>query len=115
MTDFGRDELIDAKRERERHLESLATLAKAIEVLMDDRVRHLTALRQIALMTETGIIAKGGYDVHRIAREALEVHRCECGYTVPEGAWADGYRTCRGHLSDVAEESRFDRAAASES
>jgi S-adenosylhomocysteine hydrolase len=45
--------------------------AKAIEKLMEDRVRHLEALRQIASMTETGIIAKGGHDVYRIACEAL--------------------------------------------
>ena len=72
MTDIGRDELIGAKRERDRLVDGIATMAKAIEKLMDDRVRHMDALRQIAAMTETGIIAKGGHDLHRIAREALE-------------------------------------------
>lgn len=38
-------------------------------------------------------------------------HNCECGKPVPDGAWARGYRTCRDHLSDIAEEPRFDRAA----
>jgi hypothetical protein len=75
----GRDELIDARAARtwlaaewddgEREIE---TMAKAIEKLMDDRVRHLTALRQIAVMTETGIIARGGRDVHEIAVRALD-------------------------------------------
>jgi hypothetical protein len=45
--------------------------AKAIEKLMEDRVRHLAALRDIAAMTATGIIPRGGHDVHRIACEAL--------------------------------------------
>lgn len=72
MTDFGRDELIDARRAKERLIADTATLATSIARLMEDRVRHMDALRKIAQMTETGIIAKGGGDVHRIAREALE-------------------------------------------
>jgi hypothetical protein len=71
-TDPGRDELIDARAEKERLLTATKTAATAIARLMEDRVRHMTALRQIAAMTETGIIAKGGADVHRIARQALD-------------------------------------------
>lgn len=37
--------------------------------------------------------------------------KCECGKPIPPGAYADGYRTCRDHLSDIAGEPRFDRAA----
>lgn len=71
MSDIGRDELIDAKREHDRLIDGMATLGKAIEVLMEDRVRHMTALRQIAHMTETGVAPKGGSDIYRIATEAL--------------------------------------------
>ncbi len=67
MTDFARDELIDARRLREQQLKSLASLAEALGVLMDDRVRYLDALRKIAFMTETT-----GHRVHEIAREAIE-------------------------------------------
>ena len=45
--------------------------AKAIEKLLEDRVRHLAALRQIANMTETGGNPKGGYDIYHIALGAL--------------------------------------------
>ncbi len=68
MTDFARDELIDARRLREQQLKSLASLAETLGVLMDDRVRHLDALRKIAFMTET----TGHPRVHQIAREAIE-------------------------------------------
>jgi hypothetical protein len=71
MSDIWRDELIDARAERDRLITGMAILAKAIEALMDDRVRHMTALRQIASMTETGIAARGGSDIHRIAAAAL--------------------------------------------
>ena len=78
MSDPGRDELIDARAtrtwltaERDRTAAGIETMAKAIEKLMDDRVRHLTALQQIAIMTETGIITRGGRDVHDIAVRAL--------------------------------------------
>lgn len=69
--DPGRDELIDARAERDRVLIAAMSSARAIGALMEDRVRHMTALRQIALMTETGIAARGGHDVHVIAVEAL--------------------------------------------
>jgi len=60
----------DTRAEKERLLAATRTTATAIARLMEDRVRHMTALRQIAQMTETGIITKGGHDVYRIAREA---------------------------------------------
>lgn len=72
MTDFGRDELIDARREKEKLVSGMTALATVIARLMEDRVRHMVALRKIAFMTETGIAAKGGGEIHRIAREALE-------------------------------------------
>ena len=72
MSDPGRDELIDARADLQRLLTVTKTTMDAIARLMEDRVRHMTALRQIAAMTETGIIAKGGSDVYRIAREALD-------------------------------------------
>lgn len=72
MTDFGRDELIDARRERDQVKAAAMSSARAIGVLMEDRVRHLNALRQIAQMTETGGNPKGGIDIHHIARKALE-------------------------------------------
>jgi hypothetical protein len=71
MDEPGRDELIDAKSERTRLVEGMSVLGKAIERLMDDRVRHLAALRQIATMTGTGIAAIGGREINHIARKAL--------------------------------------------
>jgi hypothetical protein len=71
VSDPGRDELIDARTERDRAAAGIGTMAKAIKKLADDRIRHLTALRQIAVMTETGIITRGGRDVHEIAVRAL--------------------------------------------
>lgn len=71
MSDPGRDELIDARAERQRLVDGVALMGRAIEKLMDDRVRHLTELRQIAALTETGAMPGGGYDVYRIARDAL--------------------------------------------
>ena len=72
MPDPGRDELIDARAERDQLLAATKTTARAIGRLMEDRIRHLTALRSIAAMTETGITPKGGADIWRIAREALD-------------------------------------------
>ena len=72
LTDFGRDELIDARREKRQLLAGVETTARAIGRLMEDRVRHMEALRKIAQATETGIITQGGAHVHRLAREALE-------------------------------------------
>ena len=71
-SDFGRDALIDARAERDRIKVAAMSSARAIGVLMEDRVRHMTALQQIARMTETGLITKGGRDVHQIARRALD-------------------------------------------
>ena len=72
MPELGRDELIDARASKERLLATAKTLTNAIARLMEDRVRHVTALRSIAYMTETGVTPKGGADVHRIARQALD-------------------------------------------
>jgi hypothetical protein len=73
MADHGRDELIDAKRERDRLVAGIAAMGTAIEKLMDDRVRHLEALREIVAMTETGVAMKGGHDIYRVAVRALGV------------------------------------------
>lgn len=69
--EHGRDELIDASAERDRLVDGVSTMGRAIEKLMDDRIRHLTALRQIANMTETGLAAQGGRLVYQVACEAL--------------------------------------------
>jgi hypothetical protein len=72
VSDFGRDELIDARNEKRQLLAGLETTSRAVGKLMEDRVRHMLALQRIARMTETGIIAQGGSEVHRLAREALD-------------------------------------------
>jgi hypothetical protein len=72
MGDLGRGELMDAKAEWDQFKAASAASARVFGCLMDDRVRHLTALVQIARMTETGMATGGGYEVHRIARAALD-------------------------------------------
>ena len=84
MTDFGRDELIDARRERGHLADGITSIVNAVEKLMEDRVRHLEALRQIASMTETGIVPKGGYELHRIAKRAIDPD------SVPPEFWEPG-------------------------
>jgi hypothetical protein len=71
VIDPGRDELIDARRERDKLLAATKTTATAIARLMEDRVRHMSALRSIVAMTETGVSFQGGRDAYRIAVEAL--------------------------------------------
>jgi len=72
MSDIGRDELIYAREQRDKLKAAALSSSRAIAVLMEDRVRHLTALRAILVMTETGIAAQGGREVYGIARRALE-------------------------------------------
>jgi hypothetical protein len=58
-------------REDDALLRAALAEGKAIEKLLEDRSVHLRALRAIASMTETGVVPKGGYDIYRIAKEAL--------------------------------------------
>lgn len=71
MSDFGRDELISARAEKKKLIDGMTTMGKAIGELMEDRVRHVTALRRIAELTNSGYTVMNA-DVHRIAREALD-------------------------------------------
>lgn len=71
MDEPGRDALIDARNQKQQLIDGMTTMAHTIGMLMEDRVRHLTALRQIALMGQSGTYL-GYRECCRIAREALD-------------------------------------------
>lgn len=101
--DPGRDELIDARAERDRLKAAAMSAARSIAVLMEDRVRHITALRQVAMLANTGYTVTG-QQFREIAVKALET-KSDMSW------WPDEYCDRSWHDGDCCEGSRRDYAA----
>jgi hypothetical protein len=64
-----RDELIGKCGQ---FVNGMSTLAGTIAVLMEAHARHVTALREIALMTETISHSHREVEIYRLAKDALD-------------------------------------------